>query len=298
MGVLEIDRHDAADAFGVDVGGGELFAEGEGGEDGELGTRVETVDVGGGIGFGVAELLRFGEHGVEGGVALFNFCEDEVAGAVQDAVELDDAVSGDAFAQDGMDGDAAGDARLHGEIDTVLIGERPQLCAAEGHQFFVGGDDGLALTEGFFDDVGGSSGSADGLDDDVDFRMADDVAPGIGDEKVRRAGEGGKQRRELLLFDGAAADGCDVKGEAEFLTNGVRITGQDFESSETDVAEPDDSDGDAGLRQAAVYWSAHLKWLMIATVWAAAAGPFYFRWERRRWRPRKSSSRSSRGFRR
>ncbi len=57
--VLEIDGRDAADAFGVDVLGDDPLAECERGENGEFRARVEAVDVGGGIGFGVAGLLRF-----------------------------------------------------------------------------------------------------------------------------------------------------------------------------------------------------------------------------------------------
>ena len=55
MRVLEIHRRDAADAFDVDVGRQDLFAESQRGQDGELGAGVETVDVGARVGFGIAE---------------------------------------------------------------------------------------------------------------------------------------------------------------------------------------------------------------------------------------------------
>jgi hypothetical protein len=61
VGVAEILRGDAADAFDEDVAGGDAFAEGEGGEDGEFGAGVEAIDVGSGVGFSVAEGLGFGK---------------------------------------------------------------------------------------------------------------------------------------------------------------------------------------------------------------------------------------------
>lgn len=143
VGVLEIDGADAADAFGVDIGGNDALTKGEGGEDGEFGAGVETVDVGGGVGFGIAKALRFGEDLAEGGAVAFDFSEDVVAGAVQDALEGGDVIAGDAFAQDGMDGDAAGDAGFHGDVDSGPDGAVPNARAIEGHEFLVGGDDGF-----------------------------------------------------------------------------------------------------------------------------------------------------------
>jgi len=49
VGVLKIDGRDAPDAFGVDVGRSDPLAEGQRRENGQLGARVETVDVGAGL---------------------------------------------------------------------------------------------------------------------------------------------------------------------------------------------------------------------------------------------------------
>ena len=56
LGVGEVDGFDGGDGLGGDGVGVELGVEGDAGEDAELGAGVEAVDVGGGIGFGVAEL--------------------------------------------------------------------------------------------------------------------------------------------------------------------------------------------------------------------------------------------------
>ena len=91
--VLEVEGREAADAFGVDVGWRDLFAKSEGGQKGAFGAGVEAVEVGAGVGFGIAEALGFGENGFEGGAVAFDFGEDVVAGSVEDAVEGFDAVA-------------------------------------------------------------------------------------------------------------------------------------------------------------------------------------------------------------
>ena len=92
--VLEIHGQQAPDSLGVDIGWRDLLAERERREYSELGARVITVHVGAGIGFGIAQTLRFLERPVEGDAALFDLRQDIVAGAVQDSVERGDAIAG------------------------------------------------------------------------------------------------------------------------------------------------------------------------------------------------------------
>ena len=63
--VFEIDWRDAANALGVDIGGNNALAERERRENRQLRARVEAIHVGGRVGFGVAGLLRFGQHFIE-----------------------------------------------------------------------------------------------------------------------------------------------------------------------------------------------------------------------------------------
>ena len=129
--VLEIDRRDAANALGVNVGGHDALAEGQRGKNGKFRPRVEAVDIGGRIGFGVAGLLRLRQHLIETGRAPFDLREDVIAGAVENAVKRLNAVSRNAFAQHGVNGDASSDARLHRQVDAGSDGAIPDFGAAQ-----------------------------------------------------------------------------------------------------------------------------------------------------------------------
>ena len=66
FGVNQIFRHKRTDSFRV--GGGELqwYAEGNGGHDRELVRGIDSAHIETWIGFGITELLGFGEHIIEG----------------------------------------------------------------------------------------------------------------------------------------------------------------------------------------------------------------------------------------
>ena len=66
-------------------------------------------------------------------MAFFNLGQNEVARAVQNAVKFRNAVAGDSFPQDSVDGDASRHARLHSDIDVIRIRQRPQFRAARSH---------------------------------------------------------------------------------------------------------------------------------------------------------------------
>lgn len=237
-GVAEVDRGNGADAGSGDVSGGQLDAEGEGGEEGEFGAGIEAVDVGGGVGFGVAEALGFGENGVEFAVILLDFAEDVVTGSVENAVEGFEAVGGDTFAKDAMDGNAAADAGFHGEEDALGGGLAPEGDAVEGDEFLVGGDDGFAGGDGGLDDFPGDGGAADQFGDDLDIGVGDDVAPVLGDEGAV------KPRGESLRGGRAAADGGDDEAKAELLGDLAGVFGENGKRTGADIAETDDAEMD------------------------------------------------------
>ncbi len=94
--------------------------------------RVETADVEGGIGFRVAEPLRFAEALREGQTLRFHSCQDVVGGAVQDAIDALDGIAGQSLAQSLDDRNAARDRSLEGERDTFFLGERGEPHAVLG----------------------------------------------------------------------------------------------------------------------------------------------------------------------
>jgi hypothetical protein len=103
-----------------------------------------AVDVGGRIGFGVSETLRFGEHRFEAHVLLGHAGEDEVGRAVDDRADPLNALGGERFAQRADDRDAAADRRFIKDVDTFCARAREDLLAFGGEQRLVRGDDVFA----------------------------------------------------------------------------------------------------------------------------------------------------------
>ena len=132
---------------------------------------VEAADVEGGIGFRIAEALRFGEAIFERDFLGFHLRQDVVAGAVQNAVDARYFVAGEALAQRLDDRDAARDRRL--ELEGDARGLRPcrQVEAVVGKHRFVGGDHAFAGVErGAGRGESRAALPADQLDEAIDVR--------------------------------------------------------------------------------------------------------------------------------
>ncbi len=117
------------DAASLDGGERHGHAKRDLGQDGQLVGGVGAVDVEGGVGLGVTAFLGLGQSFA---VALAFFAhggEDEVAGAVEDALERQDLVGGQALRQGGDDGHAAGDAGLEGDGPAMPAGGVEDLPA-------------------------------------------------------------------------------------------------------------------------------------------------------------------------
>jgi hypothetical protein len=131
---------------------------------------VDAVDIKARIGFGVAELLRLGEHLGEVAAAFAHRRQDVVRRAVEDAVDARQTVAGKPLAQRLDDRNAAGDRCLESERHASRLGGLGKLGAMLGHQGLVCGDDVFAAGERRLDDLARHSVSAaDQLDDDLDF---------------------------------------------------------------------------------------------------------------------------------
>src|SRR6185503_1093377 len=120
----------------------ELRAHGDAREDAELGPRVETIDVGRRVGFGVTKGLRVSKHGSVAG-ARFHAAEDVVAGAVDDAADSRDSVTGKPLEHAGDDGNAASDGRSVHELDVIRSRETEERGTAVSDELLVGGNNGL-----------------------------------------------------------------------------------------------------------------------------------------------------------
>ena len=146
-------------------------AEGEGGEDADLAAGVVPLDVGGGIAFRVAELLRHFERLVKSHLVVDHFGQDKVGCPVEDAGDLADLIGGQALVHGADDGDAAPDARLKKEIDVVLPRDVQKLGALRGDKLLVGGDDAFAVLQQAFDIIKGRRKAAHHLCNDRNFRI-------------------------------------------------------------------------------------------------------------------------------
>src|ERR1700676_300465 len=76
-------------------------------EDGELGARVQAVDVFRRIGLGEAKLLRLTQSGGEGNAGALDLTKNVVAGAVENAADLEEFIARQSLMQSGNHGDAA-----------------------------------------------------------------------------------------------------------------------------------------------------------------------------------------------
>ena len=225
---------DGLDALHVDLLEGDVGAEGEAGEQRELVGRVEAADVEAGIGLGIAHLLGLLEHLGERAMILLHLRQDEVAGAVEDAVDAADLVGGQRLAQRLDDGDAAGDRRLEVERDAVLLGELCQLEAVRGQQRLVGGDHVLAGAERRLDRRLGDAVTADQLDEDV-YR-------GIGGEALRRVEPlDALERNGALLGAVAGRHAGDLEAAAGVGGKPGPVRAQKLNEARAHRAEPGDA---------------------------------------------------------
>src|SRR5205085_12179420 len=102
--VLDVERGYVADTLDVDAGDIHLGPERDRGQDCELVGSVHAIDVEARIGLRVAELLRFAQYLSELAAVLAHGPEDEIRGAVEDAVDARDLVGGQPLAQSLHDG--------------------------------------------------------------------------------------------------------------------------------------------------------------------------------------------------
>jgi hypothetical protein len=172
---------DAADSLVVDVAGDDLHAEGDGRDDGRLGTCVEPFDIGRGIALGEPQGLRLGQRDAVVGTVFGHLGQDEVGGAVDDAHDAPDRLAAQALAQRADQWDATSDGGFEQQVDTGAVGCCVQLGADVRQQLLVGGDDRLAVRQRGRDQFSGRLDAADDLDDQIDAR--------VGHHSVRVAGQ-------------------------------------------------------------------------------------------------------------
>ena len=238
VGLADVAGGDGADALDGDVVEADAGVEGEGGDDGGLGGGVEAVDVGGGVGLGVAELLGGGEGVLEGQALGAHLVEDVVGGAVDDAEHAGDPVPGHGFAQGVDHGDGAGDGGLVVEVGVGSLGGRVELGPVGGDEGLVAGDDAGARLEGRQDEGAGRFDAADELDDDV-------VAGGDGGGVIGEEVSG--HRGVSWCVDVAHGDARDLKARTGAGGEVIGLLGEQTNHLAADGPGAEDADGEGAL---------------------------------------------------
>ena len=241
-GLSDILGTDGANALLIHVVGGDAGAKADGGEDGRLAGGIETVDVGGRVGLGIALGLSIGKNvGVVGALGV-HARQDVVGGAVEDTGDGQDLVAHQVMLERADDGDTAAAAGLALNLNAALACFLCECLDVAAQQGLVGRDDVLAVLEGSGEDLGRGVLAADQLDDDVDGGVGDDIVPvarkglalntgGFGLLPGKRAGAGqlkvdavGGQVLIVVALDqagnaatdGSQADQADVHGAQGF----------------------------------------------------------------------------------
>ena len=114
------------------------------GKNDDLVLHIEAAQVGGGVGFGVAEFLRLAQRGTEVRALAVHLVDDEVRRAVHDAVHGVDLVRPRERQRLRDAGDRAAAGRLVAQADALALRQLHQLAEAEAQRRLVRGDDVLA----------------------------------------------------------------------------------------------------------------------------------------------------------
>ena len=169
---VDVEPRYVADPLGVNSGKVNRAAEPDASENGELVRRIDAVDVKARISFGIAELLRLGEHFGELARGLAHCCQNIIRGPVENTIKTREPVSGETLAQRLDHRYSAGDRGLEGKDDTLFFGPSGECGSVMRHQRLICSDDMLAVVECYIDHAAGDIvGTTDQLYNDIDLRI-------------------------------------------------------------------------------------------------------------------------------
>ena len=182
-GRIKIDGRNVANALAIHVIHGDARLERKRSQDGDFRCGVETVDVSGGIGLGIALGLRLCQGVFVAQTVLVHAREHVVGGAVDDTHDRCDSVGDERMLQRADDGNATANAGTIVNVDIVFFGKREDLVTGRCDKRLVGRDDALAVAQRVAHDVMSCAHAANKLDDQVDGRIGHDFVE-VGGEQV------------------------------------------------------------------------------------------------------------------
>lgn len=144
---------------------------------------IQTVHIRRRISFGIPHCLRLRQGGREIGMLQFHAGENVIAGAVDNSVNMGNAISHKPFAQGFDNRNPSAHTGFVIQIGPVLPRRREQFLAVGRKQRLVGGDHRLAQAERRQNHRPGHRCSADQLNDGVNPRVLHHAAPIGGHER-------------------------------------------------------------------------------------------------------------------
>ena len=184
--VQDVTLRNLGDPLTPDLFGHDRRAECQRGQDGQLVGRVPRLDVIGGVGLGIAKLLRFAKRVGERSTAFSHARQDVVGGAVNDAHHAGDLVGRKIQLKRANERDAAADAGFVSDADASGGRRGQDGWPMFGHDLLVGGDHVFAALDCLEDQRASWLLAADHFDDDVHCWIVED-RPRIGDQRHLQA---------------------------------------------------------------------------------------------------------------
>lgn len=148
---------------------------------------VVAVDIGGGIPFGVAQLLRQRQGILEGSAVVNHLGQHKIGGAVENTRDLIHLIGRQALIQRAQNRNTAAYAGFKQEIQVPVPGNGQQLVALGRHQFLVGGDHTFSRQQAALDKIIGRIQSTHGFHHNGNGGIVFDISEVLGEPVGERA---------------------------------------------------------------------------------------------------------------
>ena len=170
-GKINVNRLNPGDSFNTDIGETHLHAVSHGHQDHQLVSRIDALDIIGGIGLGIAFCLGLLKHLGKSHAFIGHLVENIVGCPVHDAHDRENLVGNQTLFQSLDHRDTAADAGLKADFNIFSGRGGKDLHAVLGDQGLVGGNHMLAMLYGLQNKGLCRFNTADELDHDVDLRV-------------------------------------------------------------------------------------------------------------------------------
>jgi len=169
LGILNIFFGELGNALGVGLIKLHRNAKGDSRKNGELVRGIHAFNIKSRVGFGIAQALCLGQHGIKGQALVAHLGQNKICSAVDNASHPFDTICAQAFAHRLNDGDTAGHCRFKSDHHAFGLRSGENFIAMHGEQRLVSGHDMLAIRNGLEHQRFRLIDTADQLDYDIDL---------------------------------------------------------------------------------------------------------------------------------